>query len=695
MSGFDIRESIENATIEERLEQIDILYNKWVLTPQTTVNLDIFAYLKLAIENFDLSLNNLQAGLFEQSKLRYFAKLMYLRMFFDMKDQEKLDSDVVEQTKIHFNKIYRAIVDADKAICSAFNLQNSMSETEIGLGTELDISRYQPYDPSTNTAWQNVLLFLKEKLFNNNYRRYDGQCYEKVRTPVSLDKSGRPKSGGYDTHSWKLSMTLETFIYTVIKKETHYEMWKNLTNGQSNVSASVKYLEKYIGPEFEDIKKDRHVFAFNNGIYIARGSRNVIKEPTSDSDNDSDLSDMTNSKISLISKTNECEEIFDEWIPYTGPMSKKIGSNVVASKYFNMNFDINTRPQLDNPEHRYNDPFNIIIDKCPNFRSIMLYQNWPDDVQKWMCILIGRMLYQINELDGWQIAPYLLGQAGTGKSTIVNNIIKKFYEDTDTGTISNNIEKLFGLSGLYQKFLCIAPEIKANFNLEQAEFQSLISGEAMSLAKKHETAKTGIWNVPVIFAGNEVPNYSDNSGSISRRLLVFNFNKKVKKADTKLMQKLEKEIGHIIHACNRIYLNAVSEFGSEEVWNVCPQYFRDTRDEMAESTNPLVAFIKSDRVILGPSLYVPDKEFEDAFHEYCKDKNIVKVRLTTPYRMGPFGTYDLEYKKAEVVDTRGLLYPQQSFDRRRGNFVFGLDIVYRSQQTQQQTDIKIEEFGNL
>ena len=47
-----------------------------------------------------------------------------------------------------------------------------------------------------------------------------------------------------------------------------------------------------------------------------------------------------------------------------------------------------------------------------------------------------------------------------------------------------------------------------------------------------------------MMAGNEVPNFTDNSGSVSRRFVVFNFSKKVEKgkSDPLLGQKLKKEI---------------------------------------------------------------------------------------------------------------------------------------------------------
>ena len=71
----------------------------------------------------------------------------------------------------------------------------------------------------------------------------------------------------------------------------------------------------------------------------------------------------------------------------------------------------------------------------------------------------------------------------------------------------------------------VAPEIKADLALEQAEFQSIVSGESVSVAVKNKTAASMVWTVPGVLAGNEVPNWKDNSGSVLRRILAWNFTK--------------------------------------------------------------------------------------------------------------------------------------------------------------------------
>ena len=317
----------------------------------------------------DLSLENLQMGTLEKAKAIVIEKLIYLRLVIEY-DDEIDETDMVE-FKAKFNKIFRAVISGENTIRYALHLQNAMIESDIGYDDQLDITKYTPMDTSNNNAYQNLLLFLLENLLNKGFRKYQSDCYARVYTPE-----------GNDTHCWKRVMSLREFIYKTIRKEIYYEMWQNLTHAKGNDKEAIKYLENYEGMEFEEIKKDRHVFAFRNGIYISK-------------------------------KWNEDLERFgDEWVPYTGKNSKKIGSSIVACKYFDFNFDEETRADLKDPDHIYNDWWNIIVEDCPFFKSVMDYQEWGEDVQKWLCMLMGRCLYEIGELDDWQVMGFLLGQAG-------------------------------------------------------------------------------------------------------------------------------------------------------------------------------------------------------------------------------------------------------------------------------------------
>ena len=140
-----------------------------------------------------------------------------------------------------------------------------------------------------------------------------------------------------------------------------------------------------------------------------------------------------------------------------------------------------------------------------------MYQKFDPKELYWLYVFLGRLLFNVGDKDGWQVMMYFKGQAGSGKSTIINHVCKNFYEAADVGTLSNNTERQFGLGSISDKFLVIGPEIKGDFKLEQAEFQSMTSGEAMSVAQKYKNTKEITWKSPLVFAGNEIPNWFDNS----------------------------------------------------------------------------------------------------------------------------------------------------------------------------------------
>jgi len=79
------------------------------------------------------------------------------------------------------------------------------------------------------------------------------------------------------------------------------------------------------------------------------------------------------------------------------------------------------------------------------------------------------------------VLPFLKGAASSGKSTILTRVCRGLYEPADVGTLSNNIERKFGLSALAEKLIFIGPEIKSDIALEQAEFQSIVSGETVQV----------------------------------------------------------------------------------------------------------------------------------------------------------------------------------------------------------------------
>jgi phage/plasmid-associated DNA primase len=166
-------------------------------------------------------------------------------------------------------------------------------------------------------------------------------------------------------------------------------------------------------------------------------------------------------------------------------------------------------------------------------------------------ILIGRLFYPLQKHDNWQVMPYLYGDGNTGKGTLCD-LVKRMFPSGSVGVITATQEAVFGLEALFQKRLILIPDMPEKFSkkLNQSDFQSMITGEGVNIARKNKTAVSDVdWTTPILGAGNYLPDYKDNSGSISRRMVVFKYDKLVAEPDTQLKEKIvNTELAFIINA---------------------------------------------------------------------------------------------------------------------------------------------------
>ena len=529
----------------------------------------------------------------------------------------------IERIVEQYNDSYEALLYHARTLSRI----NSPMQVPPRLDADGSTFRYCTIDDSDEkkSSWQDLLLYLLHQLKQKRYKRYRDQCFREIKT-----------SSGKSTRAWEPVCEISKFVYSTTQKEDKCDMWKHLTNKGSTVRDTVQFLSTTMDVQFPDIEKNRNVWSFQNGIFIGK---------------------YWDSKA---------EQYTCRFIEYDSPEYDRLDPTIVSCKYFDMAFD---NQQVD-------DWYNI---QTPYMQSIMDYQRFPEDVCRWLYVFCGRLCYDVNDLDGWQVIPFLKGIAGTGKSTIIK-VCKKFYDPDDVKTLSNNIEKKFGLDSIHDGFMFISPEIKGDMALEQAEFQSLVSGEDMSIARKNLKAKSLTWKVPGILAGNEMPGWKDNSGSILRRILVWAFPRQVddSKTDPQLENKLEAEVPMILHKCVRAYLEYSNKYKSQDIWNVVPQYFKGIRNQVAMVTSVLQNFLSSEKVQFGKELAVPQRLFVHTLNQHCQDNNLGKPRFTPDFYAGPFSSRDLEVRTVDRT-YNGRAYIAQPF-------IFGIDIVHDDSQPEFSTD---------
>lgn len=442
---LQIRQRIESLDEAGSLDYLDEQCDTWKLNVTGRSYAD---FLGTAFRNFEMPINgdvHLERSTcygyrdietkIREHELRLLALYQRLKTFQALKDTE-----VLRKITGVLNLVFYAKKIALAAFMGKLATHDYMG-ANIQLDDEVDdrlgswMLKFGWIDSSSTNKLQKVMLYLLDVAMEKRLRKLDGMVYE----PIIY--------GGHETHAWRQVGDMTTFIFANTKKEFNWEQWLNLTSSGGTARTVAELLNNCDDYQFPTLVKDRNVFSFRNGVYLAAR---------------------------------------DEFHPFeTSPLSK----SVVSAKFFDADFQWFEGAWQDIP--------------TPHFQSIMDYQQWNEHegVCDWMYIFSGRLLYDVGKVDNWQIIPYLKGRAGTGKSTLLLRVFKNFYEASDVGILSNNVERKFGLSAFHDKLIFMAPEIRADFNLEQSEFQCMVSGEELNVAVKHSTAFVTKWRPPGMMAG--------------------------------------------------------------------------------------------------------------------------------------------------------------------------------------------------
>lgn len=548
-----------------------------------------------------------------------FSELYHRSSELGIKDKPSEDVNG-DEFRIAF-RLMRLIETADDAYeiifryVRSFERINSPTVTHMSGDMDSSLFRCKTLDDTDEndeaSPYQCLLLYLLNKTYTQKMKRYKGQCCKQIETNACL------------TRAWKPVMEIKEFVYFYTQKEDKYDMWRNLTSKGSIVRDTVTHLSMCRDIQFPEIQKNRTVWSFTNGIFVGK-----------------EWSEKENRYV--------CQ-----FYPYGSEGCSNLDPTVVSCKFFDQEFPQNLPEWKDI--------------QTPVMQSIMDYQRFTPEVSQWLYVFIGRLCFDINDQDSWQVIPFLKGIAGSGKSTIITKVCKKFYDSEDVRTLSNNIEKKFGLWSIHDGFMFISPEVKGDLSLEQAEFQSMVSGEDVSIARKNEKALSMTWNVPGILAGNEVPSYRDNSGSVLRRLVTWNFARQVSQPDPQLETKLDAEIPTLLAKCVQAYLDYSNKYSKKDIWNVLPQYFKTVQAQVATVTNPLQHFLASEKLVYGPDKFIPHKLFVQIYNQHCTENMLGRCKFNEDIYAGPFSSREIE------VRSDSLTYRKKAYANQK--FIFGLDGV--------------------
>jgi hypothetical protein len=264
------------------------------------------------------------------------------------------------------------------------------------------------------------------------------------------------------------------------------------------------------------------------------------------------------------------------------------------------------------------------------------------------------MFFDIGEMDDFQVLIYLLGRAGTGKSTLAHFAAAGVYESEDVKQGDNMIERQFGLWPLMNALIVKFTEVKDNFQLDQAQLQEMVSGGSVNVARKNLiAAQQSQWRAHLVMCGNEMPGYRDTQGSLRRRYVIFNMTRKVKNENADLKKVMTADMPCFVLKCALAYRELVVVRGVRAgIWNHLPAHFHENADAIGD--NSLAKFLRSDRVALSTASGEPEgcdfRDFKAEYNDFCRKEGLTKnVDLNAPNQYnGILDDHGVSVRKGEV-----------------------------------------------
>lgn len=507
-------------------------------------------------------------------------------------------------------RVMLRIREAYSALCASHNLAGDKVDTS-NMDAEDLILRFTRKETDKELPIQSVVRYILTWTKRLAVRHKGERVYCQIKT-----KDGRGTHAwvpAADYNGWDIS-SIESLVARVCTRRHNEDIWLvflTLNNKQIHDK-----LRLCVEPEFPELRTVRAWIAFKDGLYSAHQ---------------------------------------DLFVPYDQMDENGIGSDLAACTYHKVDFAPCFMGGLaGDPRGPRCIPLHPLYENpTPLLNTILDDQKLCGHTKFWLMAMMGRCLYYADQKDSWQVSLFLKGRAQTGKSTLVN-LMASLYEAQDVVVVPNNVEDKFGLMNLKQDtFLWIAPEVKTDFALDQATFQSLVSHERMSIPRKNQAPLDGIVLAHGALAGNTLPTrWCDNAGSIRRRLVVVHFGYQVKKVMGDLVTRIKtEELPAIIRKINFCYGYAVSMLDGQDLWQsgLLSPHILAQNLLLYESMNALRKFISEGHIEIDPGYFMPQEQFVQRYKAYVKNGDLTDSPWSADYAEVPLMDAGMHMRMAVYV----------------------------------------------
>lgn len=274
-------------------------------------------------------------------------------------------------------------------------------------------------------------------------------------------------------------------------------------------------------------------------------------------------------------------------------------------------------------------------------------------------ILAALFMVLANRYD-WQLFIEVTGPGGSGKSIMTEVATMLAGRNNTVSANMKSLEDARERALVVGYSLIILPDM-TRYAGDGAGIKAITGGDKVAIDPKHKAPYSTRIQAVVLAVNNNAMSFSDRSGGISRRRVIFNFPEVVpeNERDPALAEKIESELAVIIRHLLKRFANQdeakrllYEQRKSEEALAVK----RDT-DSLVDFCGYLIALLECEGMIVGNAEIIPFSPRRYLYHAYLAYMSA--HGLGKPVSLTRFGTdmpgamaeYGKEYKRKQC--TRG------------------------------------------
>ena len=270
---------------------------------------------------------------------------------------------------------------------------------------------------------------------------------------------------------------------------------------------------KWLCNNYNILRRDKLLYVYNENHY------------TSDS---SIIERLALKHIPSLNR-NQRNEVLD-YLRLVAPEIPEISYYYIICK--NCIVDVRDRKQYDYSKDFFiptliNATYDPKIKKCEVVDKFMSRVCCGDkEVESLIYEMIGYCLIPTSK---FQKSFILFGDGSNGKSTLLDAIISLLGDYNVSSLSFKEINHNFKLAEITDKLANIGDDISDEYITDSSIFKKLVTGEEITVEKKHEQPYKIRNTATIIFATNNLPNMQDKSNGMVRRLCIIPFNAVISK----------------------------------------------------------------------------------------------------------------------------------------------------------------------